>query len=480
MTAVRAPLVDRLHRFIDELRARGLPVSMVERIDAMQAAEGAELDTRLGLHTVLSATLVKTAEHLSVFDEVFELYFRLARPATTELVGDTKPVAAEDGRTPMDLDRALRSVLRDGSDALARLVAEQAVAQFGRFEAGRPAAGVMYEKWTVEGLRLAQVSAELARQAAAGEGNAPGTGPGGGPNSGPSSVGHQLGVDLRRHEIIERTEALRMQIREVIREMLIADRGVDAVAKTLRKPLTADIDISMASGSQLIEIERIMQPLQRKLATTMMRKRRQRTGPLDVRATLRASMATGGVPVRVIHRRPRPTKPQLYVLADMSGSVATFAAFTVTLVSAMSQLFSRLRTFAFIQDASEVTTLFKETKDPRQAVAAVTEFMGASSLGGYTDYGRSLRGFWGEIGTQLGRRSTVLIFGDARGNYLPAEEATLVKIAKRAGSVYWLNPEPRSLWGTGDSLMPVYERHCTEAVSCRTLSDLKRFIESLD
>ena len=91
-----------------------------------------------------------------------------------------------------------------------------------------------------------------------------------------------------------------------------------------------------------------MIPIQHKLATTVMRKRRSRTDLIDVRATLRASMATGGVPVQVVHRKPRPTKPHLYVLADMSGSVANFAAFTVTLVSAMSQLFSRLRTFAFI------------------------------------------------------------------------------------------------------------------------------------
>jgi uncharacterized protein len=480
MTPVRTSLVDRLHRFVDELRARGLPISMVERIDAMRAAEGAELDNVHGLHTVLAATLVKASEHLSVFDEVFELYFRLPAPDTNDLGGDAVPMAGDDGRTPMDLDRALRSVLRDGSEALARLVAEQAFAEFGRFEPGRPAAGVMYEKWTVAGLRLSEVSAELEREGAAAIGDSPRGDSSGAATAGSSGAHRRLAQDLRRGGVAQRAEALRTQIREVIRETLVADRGVDAVAKTLRKPLTADVDISMASQADLAEIERAMVPLQRKLATTMMRKRRHRNGPLDVRATLRVSMATGGVPVRVIHRRPRPTKPHLYVLADMSGSVATFAAFTVTLVSAMSQLFSRLRTFAFIQDAVEVTELFKRADDPRQALGVVSNFVGASSLGNYTDYGRSLRRFSSDIGSQLGHRSTVLIFGDARGNYLPAQEATLADIAERAGSLYWLNPEPRSLWGTGDSLMHLYEPHCTDAVSCRTLSDLRRFIEGLD
>jgi hypothetical protein len=74
----------------------------------------------------------------------------------------------------------------------------------------------------------------------------------------------------------------------------------------------------------------------------------------------------------------------------------------------------------------------------------------------------------------------VLIFGDARGNYRPAEEATLARIARAAGAVYWLNPERSNYWGTGDSLMKVYAPHCTEAISCRTLGDLRRFVETLD
>ena len=223
-----------------------------------------------------------------------------------------------------------------------------------------------------------------------------------------------------------------------------------------------------------------MVPIQRKLATTVMRKRRHHTDLIDVRATLRASMATGAVPMRIMHRKPRPTKPQLYVLADMSGSVATFATFTVTLISAMSQLFSRLRSFAFITDAAEVTDVFRHVRDPEHARRAIRDFVNASQLGGYTDYGRALRQFHGAVGAELERRSTVLIFGDARGNYLPAEEATLARIARRAGSVYWLNPEPQAQWNTGDSTMRAYEPHCTAAVTCRTLNDLRRFIEQLD
>jgi uncharacterized protein with von Willebrand factor type A (vWA) domain len=113
-------------------------------------------------------------------------------------------------------------------------------------------------------------------------------------------------------------------------------------------------------------------------------------------------------------------------------------------------------------------------------MTTIRDFVNASELGDYTDYGRALRHFHGAVGTELERRSTVLIFGDARGNYLPAEETTLARIARRAGSVYWLNPEPPARWNTGDSVMRAYEPYCTAAVTCRTLSDLRRFIERLD
>jgi uncharacterized protein with von Willebrand factor type A (vWA) domain len=466
MTSGAISPLERIHRFTDELRARGLPVSMVERLDAMRAARIAELDRSDGLRTALRATLVKSGDHLAVFEEVFDLYFDPAGAARAA------PAGLPDARPRLDLEHAVRSVLRDGSEELTRQVAEQAVEDFVRFEPGRPVAGVFYERDALAGLRLDELVAQRLADGAADIGGSGGAG-------GLDDPGQHLRFELQRTQTTTRAELLRGQVRKAIRELLVADRGADAVAKTLRQPLTADIDISRAGRAQLAELQRVMIPIERKLATTVMRKRRSRTDLIDVRATLRASMATGGVPVKVVHRKPRPTKPHLYVLADMSGSVANFAAFTVSLVAAMSQLFSRLRTFAFISNAAEVTDAFRQVRGPEQAIAAMRDYVTADELGSSTDYGRALRQFYATVGQELEHRATVLIFGDARGNFRPAEEATLAKIARRAGSVYWLNPERRAQWNTGDSLMSVYEPHCTAAVTCQTLNDLRGFIEQL-
>jgi uncharacterized protein len=469
MTGAAVSPVERIHRFADELRARGVPVSMVERLDGMRAARVAELDRADGLRTALRATLVKSADHLAVFEEVFDLYFD---PAGSRRGAQAGPPEA---KPRLDLEHAVRGVLRGGSEELARQAAEQAVEEYVRFEPGRPVAGVFYELSALAGLRLDELSAQQLAEAAAAIAGSGGSGGSGGLDD----PGQHLRFEVQRAQTAARAELLRGQVRKAIRGLLVADRGADAVAKTLRQPLTADIDISRAGRAQLAELQRVMTPIERKLATTVMRRRRGRAGLIDVRATLRASMATGGVPVKVVHRKPRPTRPHLYVLADVSGSVANFAAFTVTLLAAMSQLFSRLRAFAFIENAAEVTDAFRQVLGPEQAIAAMRDYVTAGELGGSTDYGRALRQFYATVGQELEHRATVLIFGDARGNYRPAEEDTLAKIARRAGSVYWLNPERRAQWNTGDSMMRAYEPHCTAAVTCQTVNDLRGFIEQL-
>ena len=317
-----------------------------------------------------------------------------------------------------------------------------------------------------------------------GAGNgAPSTAAGGGGSdrtANPPNFADGLFARIDGEQVNQRSEQMRELVREVIRERLVADRGADAVARTLRTPLPADAALTSADRAQMAEIERMLAPLQRKLATTTLRKRRRRTGPLDVRATVRASMSTGGVPVKVVHRRPTPTKPKLYVLADVSGSVATFAAFTITLVAGLSNLYSKLRTFAFVENAVEITPLLSGPTDPASVLAQLNQLAGLNFYDGRTDYGRTLRQFHDDVGEQLDRRSTVLIFGDARGNYRPPEAGTLAHLARRAGAIYWLNPESASLWGTGDSDMTTYAPLCTRALTCRTLNDVRRFIEELD
>jgi glycosyltransferase involved in cell wall biosynthesis len=50
----------------------------------------------------------------------------------------------------------------------------------------------------------------------------------------------------------------------------------------------------------------------------------------------------------------------------------------------------------------------------------------------------------------------------------------------RARHVYWLNPEPRSYWDTGDSIVGDYGTHCDGVFECRNLRQLEKFVDNLD
>lgn len=202
-------------------------------------------------------------------------------------------------------------------------------------------------------------------------------------------------------------------------------------------------------------------------------------GRLDFRRTVRRSLATGGVPADPQFRHPRPHRPEVWLLCDISGSMATFSRFTLQFTHAMSTHFSRLRTFAFVDTVDEVTGFFGPGVDFGSAVTRITTEAEVVWLDGHSDYGNSFERFAERYGRQITPRTTLIITGDARNNYRPPRDSALADIAKRARAVVWLNPEPRAYWDTGDSTMSHYARHCTSVHEVRTLRQLEEFIEEL-
>jgi uncharacterized protein with von Willebrand factor type A (vWA) domain len=277
-----------------------------------------------------------------------------------------------------------------------------------------------------------------------------------------------------------RAQRLRQEIEAEIRRRLVAERGAGAMAQALRRPLPADIDFMHATREELAQLRRCLHPLTRTLAARLARRRRHRhPGRLDMRATVRHSLGTGGIPVEPHFRRPHPAKPEIWVIADISGSVAAFARFTLAVVHAISGQFSKVRSFVFIEGIHAVPRFFSATDDFDTALRRVNTEADVVRAEGHSDYGAALEAFWARYGADVGPRTTVLVLGDARSNYHPAQAWVLEELARSARHLYWLNPEPRSYWDTGDSVMGEYARHCDAAHECRNLRQLGRFVESL-
>jgi hypothetical protein len=195
---------------------------------------------------------------------------------------------------------------------------------------------------------------------------------------------------------------------------------------------------------------------------------------------MRASLSTGGVPVDPRFRRPRPGKPEIVLLCDISGSVATFARFTMQIVYAIAAQFSRVRSFAFIDGMDEVTSFFGPGADFPTAMRRIGAEAEVVWLDGHSDYGNAFGTFRDRfLEDAVTRRTTVIVTGDARSNYHDANVEALRDISRSSRALFWLNPEQQRYWDTGDSIMGIYSPWCDEVSEVRNLRQLERFVEKV-
>jgi uncharacterized protein len=484
-------MLDLLSGFVTELRRAGLPVSLTEHLDAAEAVHHIPLEDREALKYALAATLVKSSSHWRAFETAFEVFFAVrsgGHGTAGELDADGNEIgedadgdgAGEGGRrgrgrsphgagggegmTPEELAEMLFKSLMSADNALMNAVARGAVDRYAGMEPGRPVGGTYYLYRTLRNLDLDGVLEKLMGQARA------------------EAVGKLTDLEERLvgDEYKARIEKFRRAVESEIRRRLVEDRGAEALARSVRKPLPEDIDVMHATRDELAVLHRVLQPLSRKLAVRLARKRRHgRKGPLDFRATMRRSLSTGGVPIEPRFRHPRPAKPEIFVIADISGSVASFARFTLHLVYAISSQFSKVRSFVFVDGIDEVTRFFEGVVDPSEAVARINSEADVIWVDGHSDYGHALTEFHRRWGDQVTSRSSVLLLGDARNNYHASQSWVIEDIQRKARHVYWLNPEPRDYWGSGDSIVGEYAAHCDEVVECRTLRQLEHFVGNL-
>lgn len=462
-----------LAAFIAELRAIGVPVSLSENVDAAAALRAIPLSDRAQVKSTLAATLVKTHDHYGAFELAFDVFFggrQLARLGGGAGNGDADQAGPPGLGTGSVLSRLTEEELNDllfqavsGRDRmLLAAVAAEAVNRWAGIEPGRVVAGTFYLYRTLTRLDLEALRRRLREAADSGELSA-------------------LGRRLAEEDQDARVDAARAEVEAEIRRRLIADRDAQAVAATLRRPLPEDVEFLNASRAQLAELRQTVQPLARKMAARLAHKRRhRRRAALDFRRTVRKSLASGGVPVDLAFRKPRPAKPEIMLVADISGSVSAFAGFTMQLAYAIKSEFSRVRSFVFVDGVEEVTAVLEAATDITSVTRRLNLGTSAVRLDGHSDYGLALETFWDRWGGQVRSRTSVIILGDGRNNYHASRAWVLKAIRQRARHLYWLNPEPAEAWDTGDSIMREYAPDCDLVVECRNLRQLRAFVEQLD
>ncbi|MEV7750108.1 vWA domain-containing protein [Streptomyces griseofuscus] len=442
---------ERITGLVGALRAHGVRIGTGETVDAARAAEALGLGDRELLREGLAATLLHGPAQRAVFDPVFDLYFPRGVGAP-----DAGPSDRESLR-----DRLAEALAADDRALMAQLAA-QAVDGLGGYGSS-PGSDGWSAYQTLERLRPQTLLARVRADVRAGAG-----------------AGGQFADRLLDDEIRRRIEEFRRLVGAEARRRVAERRGRDEIARRGVRPTADRVDFLFASRDQLAELRRAVQPLARKLATRLAaRRRRAARGTVDLRRTLRSSLSTGGVPMRPVLRRRRPVRPELVLLCDVSGSVSGFSDFTMLLVQALHDQFSKVRVFAFVNRLDEVTGLLDHGRaDPEGLGARIREEATLTGWHGSSDYGMALGEFTERYGAAVGPRTTVFVLGDARTNQSDPNLPAVREIARRARRVYWLNPEPAGQWGTGDSAAPAYA-DLVEMHECRTARQLEGLVGRL-
>jgi uncharacterized protein len=453
---------ERIVKFISALRSSGMRISLAESADAMKAVEALGVKDKNSFRYCLRATLVKDAEGIPVFDELFPLFFGDSgnlpiMNLSNDLTPEEAQMLADALRQFSDQIRKMLQRLMDGEplsrDELERLAKFVGLAQ---------ADDLRYREWMAQrmqkALRFREVREALQELA---------------------DVLAQMGMDKQRLDEFQKLmranlESMQDQIRQYSGERIAEnmsqippDEGVDELAN---RPFS-----SLSEGDMELlrkEVQRIAAALRSRVA---LRQKRAKSGQLDAKATIRANLKHGNVPIDIKHRK-RTLKPRLVVLCDISTSMRFCSELMLSLLYALQDQISKTYAFAFIDHLEYISPDFTGN-DARDAVHQVLERMPSGYYN--TDLGYSLENLSQRYLDTVDTRTTFLVVGDGRNNYNNPRLDLFTSLTRRSRRTIWLNPEVPTMWGTGDSDMLKYAPRCDTILNASNLAELSAAVDKL-
>jgi hypothetical protein len=472
-------MLERVEEFAGLLRRNHVRVSIAEVVDAVAALAALGLGSAEDVRAALAATLVKKPGDRSTFDELFGLYFLRGGELARDLAGAPLAEALEGLGLDEDEVERLLALLADQAHelgAIARtglgLRSADVVPLLRMTGAGSGAGGATAGQRIVSPLHigyhthrllgemgLADAERELERVL--------------------RLVARALGdraAEKLRGAIAQNLGALRHAVRRYVQDEF--EKQNREAMQELRLRTIAEKPFASLREDEVrrlrVEVTRLARKLRQQASY---RPRRRRRGRLDVGKTLRRSFSTGGVPFDLRMRRRKKDRPRLVILCDISDSVRNVSRFMLELVYTLQELFARVRSFVFVSDLGETTGLFAASEIDR----AVEQAYGGAVIPvqANSNYGRALEIFGTRHLDSVTSKTTVIVIGDARGNYNPPNAERLAEIRRRAKRLLWINPEVPGAWGFGDSAMRDYEPHCTKIVVAYNLESLRKVVDDL-
>ena len=445
-------MVDFLRDFIHILRSSDLRVSTSESIDAMNVVSEIGLDDKSLLRDSLSFSLAKTLREKEIFNQCFDNFFEenYMNLKSDELPEENheRDIEFDDLNNSENIQKSLEELYKN-SDKTSLMTAMALAARDANLQDIKLFTQVgMFTRKIFDEMGLETLNNDIFQASRQG--------------------------DIKREsELKNIRESLRLEIRDYV-ENQVKLRTTNA-GKQLREDALSQMRLTQADKSDYQIMSGIIKKMARRLISVhSRRKRKSQRGVLDIRSTIRANQEYDGILFETIWKKTKVDRPKIVALCDVSGSVANVSRFFLMFLHSLTEILPNVRTFAFSNKAGEVTDLF-ENKDIEVAAAETLLLNG----GGSTDYGQAFVDLEGLLENNIDRKTTVIILGDARSNYGDPRCDVLKTIQEKSKRILFLNPEPKSVWGTGDSEMLRFVPYCSKSKVCSSLFDLERVVDDM-
>ena len=461
--------------FVRILRAADIRVSPAETLDAAEIFDTIGFDDRNILKHALGQTLAKTEMEKLAFDEAFETYFRLPEEtpppmAAAQEEGETddksaeqnsgegqaqeaaqegNPEGGQEGGAPSDsANQSLTEMLENNDTAALQAAMQQAATEAGLANAKLFTQQGMFSRRIMEAMGLAELEARIRQMNEGGE-----------------------------TEEADKLREGRARLFDAVQDFVerqIAMRTKNA-GRLLREDALSRIRLSNLDKSDMKIMRELIRKLAKRLASRHSRRRKKaQRGMLDIRRTMRANVAYDGKLFNLAWRRVKVERPKLIVLCDVSGSVAAVSRFFLMFLYSLDEVMPKTRSFVFSNRAGEITDVLQEG-DLEEAMENALKQYG----GGSTDYGMSMMDLAEATLDAVDKKTTLMVLGDARSNYGDPGHLVLKEFYERAGRVIFLNPEPETVWDTGDSEMKKLGAYCTHKQTCNSVKHVERVLDDL-
>jgi uncharacterized protein with von Willebrand factor type A (vWA) domain len=225
----------------------------------------------------------------------------------------------------------------------------------------------------------------------------------------------------------------------------------DDTALRQRRTASAEESLSSADFSSLtarehvVQIEALMREFARRLKPLRLRREaRAHVGRrLDLPATIRRSVASGGTPFHLAWKDRRRVRPRLVLLIDVSRSMAPYSFFYLRLARALgAELSAEMSDVASFIFHTRITAVSQALHDQDPWRAQERLHLIAQGWAGGTRIGASLAQFNREHAPRIVHaRTAIVVMSDGYDTGEPRLLSdALAQLRRRARRIVWLNP----------------------------------------